>query len=91
MQVYLVSKCRVCSALVSMYGSQASVLVKCCNLKSQVLNKSYLFSLLFNNLVSELPLTQQSSITVRRLGIVFVVSRIVFLEVFILLAYSLGL
>ena len=41
-QVYLVSKCRVCSALVSVYGSQASVLVKCCNLKSQVLNKSSL-------------------------------------------------
>ena len=41
-QVYLVSKCRVYSALVSVYGSQASVLVKCCNLRSQVLNKSSL-------------------------------------------------
>ena len=39
-QVYLVSKCHVCSTLMSVYGSQASVLVKCCNLKSQVLNKS---------------------------------------------------
>ena len=58
-QVYFVSKCRVCNALVSMYGSQALVLVKCCNSKSQVLNKSYLFSLLFGNLVSELLLTQQ--------------------------------
>ena len=58
-QVYLVSKCRVCNALVSVYGSQALVLVKCCNSKSQVLNKSFLFSLLFDNLVSELLLTQQ--------------------------------
>ena len=41
-QVYLVSKCHVCSTLMSVYGSQASVLVKCCNLKSQVLNKSSL-------------------------------------------------
>ena len=41
-QVYLVSKCCVCSALVSVYGSQASVLVKYCNLKSQVLNKNSL-------------------------------------------------
>ena len=64
-QVYLVSKCCVCSALVSMYGSQVSVLVKCCNSKSQVFNKNSLFSLLFNNLVLELPLTQQSSIKVR--------------------------
>ena len=56
-QVYLVSKCRVCSALVSVYGSQASMLVKCCNSKSQVFNKSSLFSLLFNNLVSDLNLT----------------------------------
>ena len=39
-QVYLVSKCHVCNTLMSIYGSQASVLVKCCNLKSQVLNKS---------------------------------------------------
>ena len=57
-QVYLVSKCCVCSALVLVYESQALVLVKCCNLKSQVLNKNSLFSLLFNNLVSKLPLTQ---------------------------------
>ena len=64
-QVYLISKCRVCSALVSVYRSQASVLVKCCNSKSQVFNKNSLFSLLFNNLVSELSLTQQSSIKVR--------------------------
>ena len=35
-QVYLVSKCRVCNALVSVYRSQALVLVKCCNLKSLV-------------------------------------------------------
>ena len=34
--------------------------LKCCNLKSQVLNKNSLFSLLFNNLVSKLPLTQHS-------------------------------
>ena len=61
-QVYLVSKCCVCNALMSVYGSQALVLVKCCNLKSQVLNKNSLFSLLFNNLVSELPLTQHKTL-----------------------------
>ena len=61
-QVYLVSKCRVCSALVSVYESQVLVLVKCCNLKTQVLNKNSLFSLLFNNLVSELPLTQHTTL-----------------------------
>ena len=59
-QVYLVSKCRVCSALVSVYGSQASMLVKCCNSNSQVFNKSSLLSLLFNDLVSKLPLTEQN-------------------------------
>ena len=34
-QVYLVSKCRVCSALVLVYENQVLVLVKCCNSKSQ--------------------------------------------------------
>ena len=36
-QMYLVSKCLVCNALVLVYGSQALVLVKCCNSKNQVL------------------------------------------------------
>ena len=57
-QVYLVSKCHVCSALVSVYKSQVLVLVRCCNSKSQVFNKSSLFNLLFNNLVLEFLLTQ---------------------------------
>ena len=67
------------------------MLVKCCNSNSQVLNKSSLFSLLCNNLVLELSLTQQSGIRARRLGTMFVVSRTVFLEVSILLVYNLGL
>ena len=56
------------------------MLVKCCNLKSQVLNKSSLFSLLFNNLVLELLLTQQSGIRARQSGTMFVVLKTVFFE-----------
>ena len=49
----------VCNSAVCM--DVIIVLVKCCNLKSQVFNKSFLF----NNLVLELLLIQQNSALVR--------------------------
>ena len=64
-QLYLLRQCRVqlkkgvSCALV--FVSQSISACKVCNLKSQVLNKS--FSLLFSNLVSELLLTQQAFAT----------------------------